>query len=428
VAERRDGDVEPTPRPGIAVRLLVSLLFLGFAGAGAAWWLGWLHLPPATRVPRAELVLAPPESEQTPAAASPAPTAEATVPSPSAAAPEATAPVAPAAESTVSVAPAPEARTPVAPAPEATTPMAPPPAAEPAAPATSAPVAETPAAPVPRRAAAPIRLSPAPDPALVETGRDGPLPIIGRDGREPWRVYARPFDPADTRPRLAIVIAGLGLSAIPTASAVDGLPGEVSLSFDSYARELPTWINRARAGGHEVLLSLPMEPADYPRQDPGPYALLTALSAAQNEERLDWVLSRATGYVGLTSTDAPRFTTDQESLSPILEVLRKRGLMLVEGSSEKSVAGALSVALNLPRVASDRILDDEASREAIDQRLADLEAAARQNGAALGIGYAYPATIERVAAWAKTLDEKGLALAPVSALAASPGAHQGATR
>jgi len=428
VAERRDGDVEPTPRPGIAARLLVSLLFLGFAGAGAAWWLGWLHLPPATRVPRAELVLAPPESGQAPLAAtpraeapppaSPAPTAEATVPPPSAPAPEATAPVAPAAEATA----------PVAPAPEATTPVAPPPAAEPAAPATSAPVAETTAAPVPRRAAAPIRLSPAPDPALVETGRDGPLPIIGRDGREPWRIYARPFDPADTRPRLAIVIAGLGLSAIPTASAVDGLPGEVSLSFDSYARELPTWVARARAGGHEVLLSLPMEPADYPRQDPGPYALLTTLSAAQNEERLDWVLSRATGYVGLTSTDAPRFTTDQDSLSPILEVLRKRGLLLVEGSSEKSVAGALSVALNLPRVASDRVLDDEASREAIDQRLADLEAAARQNGAALGIGYAYPATIERVAAWAKTLDEKGLALAPVSALAALPGEHQGAAR
>jgi hypothetical protein len=427
VAERRDGDVEPTPRPGIAARLLVSLLFLGFAGAGAAWWLGWLHLPPATRVPRAELVLAPPESGQTPPAETPRaevparaslpPIAEATVPPPSA----------PAAEATVPVAATPEATAPVAATPETTAPVAPPPAAEPAVPANPAPQPEIPAASVPRPAI-PIRLSPAPDPALVENGRDGPLPIIGRDGREPWRVYARPFDPADTRPRLAIVIAGLGLSAIPTASAVDGLPGEVSLSFDSYARELPTWVARARAGGHEVLLSLPMEPADYPRQDPGPYALLTTLSAAQNEERLDWVLSRATGYVGLTSTDAPRFTTDQDSLSPILEVLRKRGLLLVEGGSEKSVAGALSVALNLPRVASDRILDDEASREAIDQRLADLEAAARQNGAALGIGYAYPATIERVAAWAKTLDEKGLALAPVSALAALPGAHQGAAR
>jgi hypothetical protein len=379
VAERGNGDVELAPRRGTAGRLLVSLLFLALAGAGAAWWLGWFHLAPAPpRVPRAELVLPPPE-----------------VPPASA----------PAAEATLQLAPAPEAAPPA------------PSAAEPA------PAAETPAAPVPSHAAAPVRLSPAPDPALVEAGRDGPLPIIGRDGREPWRVYARPFDATDTRPRLAVVIAGLGLSAVATQGAIEGLPGEVSLGFDSYARDLTNWAARARAGGHEILLSLPMEPADNSRQDPGPYALLTSLSAAQNEERLDWVLSRAAGYIGLTVTDSPRFTAAQESLSPVLEALKKRGLLLVEGSSEKSVAGALSVALNLPRVASDRILDDEASRDAIDQRLADLEATARRNGVALGIGYAYPATIERVAAWAKTLDEKGLALAPVSALA-----PQGAAR
>ena len=171
-----------------------------------------------------------------------------------------------------------------------------------------------------------------------------------------------------------------------------------------------------------------MEPPDHPRQDPGPYALLTSLSAAQNEERLDWVMSRATGYIGLVSTGAPRFTAAQESVSPVLEVLKKRGLLLVEEVSEKSVAGALTVALNLPRVASDCILDDEASRDSIDQRLGELEAVARQKGAALGIGYAYPATIERVAAWAKTLDGKGLGLAPVSALAALSGERQGAAR
>jgi polysaccharide deacetylase 2 family uncharacterized protein YibQ len=398
MAERRDGAAEESPpRRAAAARLLVSLLFLGLAGAGGAWWLGWLKLPaaPAPPVPRAELALPPPEAPASPAAPAEAPAAAATdTPSVEGIVPQATAPI-------------------------ASPPMAPP---------SPVPTAEAPPAPVPPPAAAPVRLSPAPDPALVEAGRDGPLPIIGRDGREPWRVYARPFDAADTRPRVAVIIAGLGLSALPTESAIDQLPGEISLAFDSYARELPSWVGRARGAGHEVLLSLPMEPADYPRQDPGPYALLTTLNATQNEERLGWVMSRATGYIGLISTDAPHFTTVQESLSPVLEVLKKRGLLLVEGGAEKSVAGALSVALNLPRVASDRILDDEASRESIDQRLGELETTARQKGAALGIGDAYPATIERVAAWAKTLEEKGLALAPVSALAALPGERPGAAR
>lgn len=402
MAERRDGAADGSPpRRAAAARLLVSLLLLGLAGAGAAWWLGWLKLPapPAPPLPRAELALPPPEAPTSPAgpAEAPAPAATGT----------------PSAEGTM---------------PQATAPVASPPVAEPLPPPSPAPAREAPPAPGPPPAAAPVRLSPAPDPALVEAGRDGPLPIIGRDGREPWRVYARPFDAADTRPRVAVIIAGLGLSALPTESAIDQLPGEISLAFDSYARELPSSVGRARGAGHEVLLSLPMEPADYPRQDAGPYALLTSLNATQNEERLDWVMSRAAGYIGLISTEAPHFTTVQESLSPVLQILKKRGLLLVEGGAEKSVAGALSVALNLPRVASDRILDDEASRESIDQRLAELETTARQKGAALGIGYAYPATIERVAAWAKTLEEKGLALAPASALAALPGERPGAAR
>ncbi|CAN0567483.1 unnamed protein product, partial [Laminaria digitata] len=35
-------------------------------------------------------------------------------------------------------------------------------------------------------------LRPAPDPGLVEPSAQGPLPRIGLDGREPWKVYARP--------------------------------------------------------------------------------------------------------------------------------------------------------------------------------------------------------------------------------------------
>jgi hypothetical protein len=271
-------------------------------------------------------------------------------------------------------------------------------------------------------------LAPAPDPALVEAGPGGPLPIIGPDGREPWQVYARPFDAADDRPRLAIVIAGLGLAAAATATSIDGLPGAVSLSFDCHASELPAWITRARAAGHEVLLSLPMEPADYPQQDSGPHTLLTSSSPGQNLERLDWVLSRASGYIGLTNTDGTRFTAAQESLTPILDALKKRGLLFVEGNAEKSFAGALSVAINLPRVAGDRILDDETIRAVIDRRLVELEETARRNGAALGIGYPYPVTIERVALWAKTLEEKGIALAPVSALAAFPSERKGAAK
>jgi hypothetical protein len=37
------------------------------------------------------------------------------------------------------------------------------------------------------------------------------------------------------------------------------------------------------------------------------------------------------------------------------------------------------------------------------------------------VGFAYPVTLERIALWTKTLDQKGLVLAPTSTLAIASG-------
>lgn len=265
---------------------------------------------------------------------------------------------------------------------------------------------------------APVAVGATPDPALIEPGPDGPLPIVARDGRQAWQVYARPFERGDRRPRIAVVIANLGLDAVSTRAAVERLPPAVSLAFSPYARDLPNWIGAARRAGHEVLIGLPMEPADYPRQDPGPRTLLTALEPAQNLVRLKWVMGRGTNYVGLVAIMGERFTAAQSSLEPVLDELKKRGLMFVDNhAAATSVAGEIGRDLGMAWAIADRRLDGETNSASIDQVLGELEAVAAQEGAALALGTLYSVTIERVAAWAPTLEAKGLALAPASAIA-----------
>ena len=311
------------------------------------------------------------------------------------------------------------------PTPPAATPAAAPPEPPPAIPSERPPsppqqAAAPPAVPAPPRAPAskPEPLPPAPDPALVEQGAQGPLPIIGPDGRKPWQVYARPFDRGDRRPRVAVILTGLGQSSAATEAAINDLPGGITLAFNPYAPRLEDWIERARAAGHEVLLSLAMEPVEYPRVDPGPHTLLVALEAKQNLERTQWVLSRVTGYVGTISAAGSRFTTSKSDLLPVLDEIKARGLMFVDRRvTERSVAATLAKSIGLPRAACDVTLDQQASRDAIDQRLDQLETLARQNGVAVGVGDSYPVTIERIARWAGGLERKGVALAPVSAIA-----------
>ena len=256
------------------------------------------------------------------------------------------------------------------------------------------------------------------DPALIETSADGPLPIIASDGRQAWQVYAARFDGADKRPRIAVVIGGLGLDANATQAAIRDLPPGITLAFSPYGRDLGSWIAAARKAGHEVLLGLPMEPAEYPRQDPGPATLLTTLDPAQNLDRLRWVMSRGVAYVGLVGIMGERFTASGDALAPILDALKGRGLMFVDNHGwGQSAAGELGRDRAMAWAVTDRRLDSETTGVAIDKALGELEGIAAQNGVALGLGGLYPVTVERVVAWAGTLEVRKLALAPATAIA-----------
>ncbi|MFQ6018321.1 MAG: divergent polysaccharide deacetylase family protein [Kiloniellaceae bacterium] len=234
-----------------------------------------------------------------------------------------------------------------------------------------------------------------------------------------WLRHSQPFDKSDERPRIAVVLTGLGLSSAATEAAIKQLPPAITLSFTPYSRRLNQWVALARVNGHEVMLDLPMEPTSYPDDDPGPQALLTALSPRQNLERLSWALKRTTGYVGVATVMGSRFTASEGDLEPVLQELKQRGLLFLDNrSTEYSVAGALASKIGLPRAINDRSLDRaQASRVAVDARLVQLESIALTEGFAVAMGRPYPVTIERLREWSKDLGARGFALAPITALA-----------
>lgn len=254
------------------------------------------------------------------------------------------------------------------------------------------------------------------DPVLIERTTGGPLPIIAPDGRKPMTAYARAFN--DARPRIAIVIGGLGLSAGATKLALKNLPPSVTVSFAPYASGLQPWVEAARGQGREVLIEVPMEPLDYPSSDPGPNTLLIA-SKNENTKRLLWSLSRATGYVGITNLLGGRFLGDADAMTPVLSETAKRGLLFFENGAHSGTSAAAAGA-TAPLVAGALVLDAVQARENIEAKLAELEMLARENGVAVGTGIVYPITIQQIAEWAKTLEQKGLVLAPITAALPRP--------
>ena len=270
-----------------------------------------------------------------------------------------------------------------------------------------------------------LSLSPSPDPALIQMTALGALPRVGNDGRLPREVYAKPFNTGGKRPRIAIVMTGLGLSAAATESAIQGLPGSVTLAFAPHSPRLNEWILLARAAGHEVLLNIPMEPTNYPSYNPGTQTLLTTLSGEENISRLLWSLSRGSGYVGVIDFLGSQFTTSKDHMIPVLKVINRRGLLYLDSnSSPRSVSVAVAAKLNLVMAKATLTLDERASRKEIDRRLADLEQRAKRERRAIGIASPYPVSLERVAIWVSQLEARGISIAPVSALALIPASSK----
>jgi polysaccharide deacetylase 2 family uncharacterized protein YibQ len=249
-----------------------------------------------------------------------------------------------------------------------------------------------------------------PDLALLEDGPFGPLPRIAPDGRRPFLAYACPFNLEDMRPKVAVLLVGLGMQRELLDAALT-LPAPIGLQFSPYAPDLPALVARARGAGHEVLLELPLESAEPPASDSAPHTRRAA-GVDENLKRLDWALAQASGYIALAGA-APR-SADSDQAKAVLDVLARRGLALIElGHARLAPAAA---AAGLPYASARRTIDDDPSVPAIDQALAALEAEALATGSALGVARGHPMSLDRLRRWAATLEAKGLVLAPVSAV------------
>jgi polysaccharide deacetylase 2 family uncharacterized protein YibQ len=266
-------------------------------------------------------------------------------------------------------------------------------------------------------AALPIMPSPAgADPSLVEHSSFGPLPRVSPDGRRARDVYARRSGtvPAGT-PRIVIVVGGLGLSQTSTQNALETLPDDVTLAFAPYGSSLQRWVTKAREEHREVILQVPMEPNNYPQENPGEHTLLVS-GGIGNRDDLHWVLGRMTGYAGVMNHMGARFTADDTALLPFLGEIGERGLYyLDDGTSPRSQAATVGGALNVPVVTADLTLDRNRSAGDIEQQLKELETIARTRGLAVGVASAFPTSVETIARWVDDVESRGIVVVPASA-------------
>lgn len=262
--------------------------------------------------------------------------------------------------------------------------------------------------------------APAKPPATstARTAQPTPTPTPATRPAPPRVAFAAAKPVDDGRPRIAIVMGQIGIGNARSRHAIERLPSQITFAIAAYSDSAAAWIRDARANGHETLLAIPMEPIDYPRHDPGPKPLLIDLDDLENLSRLEKALSGLGGYVGLLSHMGSRFLANPDRLRPILAATADKGLIFLDSrSGPDSAVSALAPTVDLHVALNDRFIDDVPSRDAIDKRLGELEAIAERRGFAVGLATPYPVSIERLRAWAASLDERGFVLTPLTGVA-----------
>jgi len=254
--------------------------------------------------------------------------------------------------------------------------------------------------------------------AMVEQAGLGRLVVPDASPPEvaQWEQNALQVADSEGRPMIALVIDDLGVNWRTTPQAIN-LPGPLTLSFMTYAKNLEKLTSRARARGHELMLHVPMEPRD-PTWDPGPNTLESGLSQEELARRLDWALGRFDGYVGINNHMGSKFTGSLLGMAQVLAELKSRGLLFLDSVTSGSTVGiGLARRMGVAHATRDIFIDNEPENPtSIRRQLAKLEEIARRRGRAVGIGHPHDATLEVLAEWLPEVERRGFVLVPISAI------------
>jgi polysaccharide deacetylase 2 family uncharacterized protein YibQ len=237
--------------------------------------------------------------------------------------------------------------------------------------------------------------------------------------REPSPVISSPPAPPGLTgsPRVAVIVDDLGarrdvfdvlrdLRRPLTVAVLPGLP-------------LSGWTAREAAqAGMEVLLNLPMEPYRFPEVDPGPGALLMAMTPQELQAQIGAHLASVPGAVGVTNHMGSRMTEDRARMRTVLGVLAGRRLFLVDGlTSNLSVAYDEAKAQGL-RAGRRQVVVDHVAGEAGDRvRWDEVAWWAESRGEVIVIAHGHPLTARLLREYVPRWEARGMRLVPVSQLA-----------
>lgn len=216
--------------------------------------------------------------------------------------------------------------------------------------------------------------------------------------------------------RVAIVIDDVGYD-LELARKFIALDAPLAFSVLPFLSESVASAEEAHAAGREVMVHMPMEPREYPKEDPGPGAILRSMDPEDVRASTLNAIAEVPYAIGLNNHMGSRITTDPILIGMVLRTVKERGLFFLDSrTTATSVAYNMARRLGLRTASRNVFLDDVFDPYYVDKMIEELLATARREGTAIAIGHLNPITYEALRTNLWKANRYGVRLVPVSEL------------
>lgn len=230
----------------------------------------------------------------------------------------------------------------------------------------------------------------------------------------PVQVILPPMKPLETGPRVAIILDDAGHNTQLLDETLN-LPFKVNVAILPRLKHSKEIAGTLHQKGYELLLHQPMEPSN--GMDPGPGAILTAMSDEEIQKTLLKNLEAVPHISGVNNHMGSKATTDKRVMEAVLVTASQKKLFFIDSLTAPSKVKEASKSVPQARLeARDLFLDNERDVEAIKKQLRKLKEIAVKQGEAIAIGHFYPETLQALAEMAPEFEKEGIRVVPVSQL------------
>lgn len=241
---------------------------------------------------------------------------------------------------------------------------------------------------------------------FIETNKNlidekGDLYLPKTDGKlKPWEAYGKKVTVMPRFFKIVVVIKNYGVNQANAELIADGLPDEVSFSFSPYALNIKDQVAYARNMGHETYMDFLLPSKDYLKSDSGPLSMSLTASLEENLNRFYKTIGGNFAIGGMVISQGIADDSNVEQLSVLLKEIQKRGLLMLDASGDDFINNMKID--NLARIKADVLIENDFSREGVENKLAEAENIAREKGRVIIVTEPKPSAMLALNNWFKS--------------------------